>query len=809
MKVSWKWLQNYVDLEGLTPKEVADRMTLVSLEEEGIVDAGAMWDGVIVARIQDVQRHPDADKLHVVTVDIGDGATETIVCGGTNIEIGMEPQNVPLATVGTTLGEIEIKKAKIRGVESAGMLCGPDELGEPAKNDREIWFLPETLTPGTPLAEALGRNDVMIDFDVLANRPDCMGHEGIGREIAAVFNRPFVEGWSDVFKGGPVIADDPQNPETPLNVEVLGENVSQRYVAAVVSGVDTRPSPDWLRAALATVGQKSINALVDITNYLMLDLAQPFHAFDYDRIAGQKMVVRKAVEGDTVKTLDGENRELPEGAILIEDTEGPMDLAGIMGGERTMIHEDTTRIVLQSGHFDATSVRKASRALGHRTDAVARYEKGVDVYRLDTALEKGLGLLHAVFPEMKLERVVDLKQDMPERPTVVLTNARMRSYLGVEIERDTVKEILQRLQCELKHETPDQLEVMPPTFRPDLTIEEDLIEEVVRVYGYDQLPFTYMIDEAKPPTTDPEIGQRRKLRQTLASLGMHEVVNMTFVGQNDLKKVGIQSEPHVQITNPLDERQSVMRTELLSGLLRNVAANVRQSDKFRLFELGRVYFVPKQPEDDTDERWSIAGVIVLPEKSSTAEQLYRETRGVVERVLNSVNVQGSVERMQPEGAGCAYWTPYHPGRSARIMTANANAPVATISELHPKVMRAYGLQGVRVGFFTMSVTSLLEASRGHVQYKRYSVFPALTRDVSVIVSEETTVEELLLRIQKEGGEHLESATLFDLFRDSEKIGEGKKSLAFHLTFRSNDKTLEDAEVDAKLQAIESALSASA
>lgn len=832
MKVSWKWLQHYVDLHGLTPREVADRMTLTSLEDDGIVDHAERFRGIVLAQIIDIQPHDNADTLHVVTVDAGSAYGESlqVVCGGKNIHAGMvhrgraqreiptyaggvvqqdEAVYAAFAPIGATVGDMTIQEVRLRGVASHGMLCGPDELGEPAVQERSIWLLSasevESAQRGQAFAQAIGRTDVMIDFDVLANRPDCMGHKGVAREIAAVFERPFNEDWPTEFSQHRVALSVPAQDQYPLTVQCdtssVGEPLSERYVAAVISGVDARPSPRWLQQALASVGQSSINAIVDVTNYLALDLAQPFHAFDYHALQGASMHIREALQDESVTALDGTTYTLPQGSIVIADETGAMDIAGIMGGKRTSVHDQTEAIVLQAAHFDARSVRETSRAIGLRTDAVGRYEKGVDAHALDEALEKALAILASLFPDLQVERVIDqTAPTLQVAKPIVLTWSRLQSYLGVDIPQTTVTSILQRLSCEIVQKDERGLMVQPPTWRSDLAIEEDLIEEVVRVYGYDRLPFRPMVDPSYPPTRLRDVDARTTIKRTLVSLGFHECVNYAFVGPELLEKVGIANEPHVRVINPLDEQQSRLRTELLSGLLNNAAQNLKHTQAFNLFEVGRVY-VPT-PSDEADERWAVAGLLVLPEKEIDSETLYRQTRSIVEQVLSAFHVETTLQRLAPHGSGCAYWAPYHPGRSATYTPVGATAPVATVSQLHPFVAQAYGIEGVRIGLFTMSLRVLLQHAGGARVYEPYSVYQAVTRDVSIVVEESRAIQEIEEHIRSCVAQHeqrlsetvLQSVELFDVFRSPEKLGVNKKSVSFRLTFQSATRTLSDEDI---------------
>ncbi|MBU2228910.1 phenylalanine--tRNA ligase subunit beta, partial [Patescibacteria group bacterium] len=474
MKVSLNWLKEYVDIQ-TTPEKLAEDLTIRSVEVNTIEKSNNGLTKVVVAEITGVKKHPNADKLNLVSVDNGKKKYE-VVCGGVNITEKSIGKKVPLAMVGAKLPNgMELKKANIRGVESCGMICSSEELGLPKKGGHEILFLDNNAKEGEDVAKVIGMDDVVLDLDVLANRPDLMGHFGVAREIAAISMTKFKKQSVDI--------DDEPKKNKEVKVIIKDKKLCPRYSALVISGIKIGPSPGWMRKHLESVGVRSINNIVDLTNYIMLDRGQPLHAFDYAKVQGKTMNVRLAKKGERVKTLDGKNWNLEPGMLIIEDQNRIIDLAGIMGGANSEVSNKTTTIILQAATFDPINIRQTSRKLGHRTDAVGRYEKTVDLTQTLAHLTYAFSILKEMFPEVTLEQVIDVGEWKLNPVSITIKTGQIESLLGIRIPTGEVISILESLEMEVSKRGKDTLIVQVPTFRPDLKIAEDIIEEVSRIYG--------------------------------------------------------------------------------------------------------------------------------------------------------------------------------------------------------------------------------------------------------------------------------------------------------------------------------------
>jgi phenylalanyl-tRNA synthetase beta chain len=768
MKVSLNWLREYVAIR-TTPEKLADDLTIRSVEVNTIEKAGGDISKVVVAEILGIKKHPNADKLNLVTVNNGKAKFE-VVCGGVNIKPDSVGRKVPFAMVGAKLPNgMELKKANIRGVESCGMICSAEELGLPKKGDHEILFLDDKAKPGTDVVKELGLDDVVLDLDVLANRPDLMGHFGVAREIAAITGLKLKKEFYDI--------KETAKKNKTINLEVSDVKLCPRYSALVISGIKIGPSPDWMRKRLESVGVRSINNIVDLTNYIMLDRGQPLHAFDYAKIKGKIMTVRPAKSGEKVVTLDGKTWSLESGMLIIEDGERIIDLAGIMGGANSEISEKTATIVLQAAVFDPTTIRRTSRKLGARTDAVGRYEKTVDPNQTLAHLTYTYTLLKEMQPDVVLEQIIDTGKWQIEPVKITVSMDRVENILGIKIPVKEIISILNSLGAEVTKKGKNSLEVLAPTYRPDLKIPEDIVEEISRIYGYNKLGESVPTGDLEPPKEPKYLSRIRAVKSYLKGKGFTEVYNYSFIGGDNIEKLGLKISDHIEVANPLASNQQYMRTELLSSLLNNVHENLKYTEALKLFELSNVYF-PK-PGGATYEAPLLTAVVSGQTKDGKE---FFELKGGLEQLFEEQNVKFESELLEKSGAGdCPYWDAYNTRKSLKF-THNGRL-IATISQLSNSVAKNFDID-VPVYFAVVFLDYLTNLK----VFNALPKYPSVMLDVAFIIDQNVLYKEIEKAVWQSGGDLLVRVELFDVYI-GKQIGVGKKSMALHLDYRANDRTL--------------------
>ncbi len=776
-RVSYRWLAEWVDLPPV--EELARRLTAVGLEVEAVERTGGQLAGVVAARIVEAAPHPNADKLSVTRVDAGGGELLTVVCGAKNWQVG---DVVPLATVGTTLpGGARIERARLRGVESHGMLCSARELGIDA-DARGLLLLPRTVAPGTPLAKALDLDDVLLEVNVTPNRPDALSHLGIAREVAAAFGcrvRP------------PRAA--PREGERPaaeaVQVRIDAPDRCHRYAARVVEGVTIGPSPRWLAARLEACGIRSISNVVDVTNFVLLELGHPLHAFDLDRVAGRQIVVRTARPGERITTLDGKERTLDPEDLLVADRDRGSALAGVMGGGDSEISAGTTRVLVEAAWFAPEGVRRTSRRHGLKTEASYRFERGADPGMVIPALDRCAQLVAELAGGTILRGVVDA-HPRPFHPVEVpLRWARPRELLGMEVSRAESERTLAALGFEERAASGEGARFAVPSWRQDVSIEEDLVEEIVRARGYDAIPETLPRPGIETPAAPRELEAVARVREALEAAGFSEAVNFSFVAAADLAALGEEAGA-VPLRNPISAELAVMRTSLLPSLLRDVALNLRQRvDDVRLYEIARTYSAAAGEGDaPAAEALQVGGALVgrrQPAGWAVGREpvdLY-DAKAAVEAVAAALGVADL--RWEPRRAA---WG--HPRVTAAVLSGGACLGV--VGELHPRVAAAFGLpRGVLA--FQLAVEALVARASLVPRFAGVPRFPAVLRDVAVVVADEVAAEAVAVAIRAEP--LVEAVTLFDVYTGA-PVPAGRKSLAFALRYRAADRTLTDAEADA-------------
>lgn len=781
MKVTYNWLKEFVDFEQ-TPEQLADMLTMLGLEVEGMEHQGAGMDDVVVAIVDEKRQHPNADKLSLCRVSNGREIVD-VVCGAQNFKEG---DTVALAQLGAVLpGDFKIKRSKIRGEESCGMLCSEKELGL-AEESAGIMVLPSNLTPGMPVFEAIGLKDTFFEIGLTPNRADCLSVIGIAREIAAKTGTTIKYTGTPVAEKGPAIA-------STITVEVEDAELCPRYAARAVSGCRIAPSPEWLVKRLAAVGVRTINNVVDVTNLVMMELGQPLHAFDCEQLSGKRIVVRRAFEGELFTTLDRQERTLQGRDLVICDGERPVALAGIMGGENSEISDSTTSILLESAWFKPAAIRTTSKRLGLHTESSHRFERGTDIGGVTRALDRAAALIAELAGGAVAQGIIDVYSEKNVPTAIPFRPLRANSLIGVDLSQQEMVDILSGLEFIVTESAGGTLNVLPPSYRMDIEREIDLVEEIARLNGFDKIVASMPI--ARTISDRPSLHQRleSELRNILVCDGMNEIINFSFTNPDAADKLLLtQDDPRrsvIKLANPLVEEQSVMRTTLLPGLLETVSRNISfRSLDLRLFEMRRVY-MPQQNEEMPHEPIYVVGAFTgrrEREGWGTAREAvdFYDAKGVVENLLNDLhiyNVRWVAD--SPEQF-------YHPGKSCSIMSGKER--LGSIGEVHPTVQKNFGIEKP-VYCFELNFEKLVTLHRSGISVVTPSRFPDSTRDIAMLASENVTAEMILEAVKGIKAQEVERAEIFDVYKGT-GIPEGFRSIAARIRYRSYDRTLTDEEI---------------
>jgi phenylalanyl-tRNA synthetase beta chain len=820
MRVPYSWLREYCD-PGVGPEELAERLVMTGTEVERVTTVGPPApDNFVVGKVLAAEQHPDADRLRVCTVDVGDGR-RTIVCGAPNVAAG---QTVAVALPGARMpGGEKLRKAKLRGVASEGMILSASEL-EIGDDHDGIMVLEETAAAGAPLAEVLPLAEPVLEIEVTPNRVDCFGIYGVAREVHAITAAPLApEPWSE---DAPAEAGGDVSELASVTVEV--PDLCPRFTARAFVDVEVGPSPPWLQARLAAAGQRPINNVVDITNYVMLLTAQPLHAFDLDKVPGGALTVRTAREGEKMTTLDGVERTLDAETVLVCDENGPTGIAGIMGGQVSEVSEGTTRVLLEVANWNGTNILRTSRLLGLRSEASSRFEKQLHPELCMRAQRIASRLMVELCGAKLVPGTIDVAAEVPAPRRIRLRAARVEGLLGMQISQADQASYLERLGFGVESAGPDLEVEVPPDRHYDVTREVDLIEEVARVHGIDEhLPTTLPAVAGRVGRLSREQRLRRRAEDSLRDLGFDQVVGWSFTDPGEPARLRIpEGDPRAKpilLANPLSEDQSAMRTMVLGSLLDIAARNLaRGADRLALFEAGSAYLdtpptgqAPAGPEGNRavdplaglfagerpapfDEKHRFAALAIGPLTP-------RSWRGAAEPA-DFFALKGVMEALAGQLGTELEFAPVaepflHPGRAAAISVGGA--PVGWIGEVHPLVCRAWDLEAA-TAFEIEAGPLLAAASAGEETYEDVTTFPAAYLDLAVVVPVDVAASEVRAAILTAGGELLHSADVFDLF-EGEQLGEGRKSLALRLEFRAADRTLTDEEVADRRAAIEDSL----
>lgn len=790
MNLSMKWLADYVKAD-VPVKEYCHALTMSGSKVEGYEIEGSEISNVVAGKILSVVPHENSDHLVVCQVEVGKDAPIQIVTGASNVNAG---DIVPVALDGSTLpGGIKIKKGKLRGVESNGMLCSLGELGLnkhdfPYAIEDGIFIMQEDCVIGQDIQSAIGLDDTSVEFEITSNRPDCLSVIGLARETAATFDLP-LNVPTPSFKG--VDGDI----SSMLKVDIRNTDKCRRYCAGIVKNVKIEPSPRWMRERLRASGVRPINNFVDITNYVMLEYGQPMHAFDLRYVEGAHINVRNAVNGEKIVTLDGVERTLTDEMLVIADEKKPVAVAGVMGGEYSGIMDDTTTVVFESAYFEPTQVRRTAKKLGMRSDASARYEKGVDPLISMVCLERAFQLVEELGAGEVLRTVIDADYSDRTENSVDFDPQWINDFLGTDISEADMLDYLGRLGFRI-----DNGKVIAPSFRIDIECKADIAEEVARIYGYNNIPSTEFRGVAEAELTG-EQKFTRNLQNTMVALGGYEIATFSFVSPRYFDKINLPEDSKlrktVTITNPLGEDTSVMRTTTLPSMLEVLSFNYNnRNEKACLFEISKEYLpVDGQELPDEPQRLTIG-------MYGGSVDFY-DLKGMVETALAEMGITGVEYIRANDSDAFDEKSAMHPGRSAVII--KDGAPLGIMGEIHPDVQEAYGI-GAKIYAAKLNIPEMMNAADAEISYKPLPKFPATTRDLSLICDDAVPVAELEKAIKGAVGKILEKVTLFDVYK-GKQIEDGKKSVSYSLTLRSHEGTLTDEQADSAVKKALKALAA--
>ncbi|MBP6887038.1 MAG: phenylalanine--tRNA ligase subunit beta [Oscillospiraceae bacterium] len=772
MNLSLRWLADYVET-GVEPKEFCDRMTMSGSKVECFAKEADFLSNVVVGKILSIEKHPDADKLVVCRLDIGGDRLCQIVTAATNV---VEGALVPAALDNSTLANgVKIKKGKLRGALSEGMMCSLAELGLtvhdfPYAVEDGIFLLQEDCRPGDDIRKALGLDDVTVEFEITSNRPDCLSVLGLAREAAATFDRP-------LKLHTPVLSHEVGDIHDLLSVEVRNPRLCRRYVARMIKNIRIAPSPRWLRERLRASGVRPINNLVDITNFVMLEYGQPMHAFDYKYLKGNKIIVRNAAEGESIKTLDGVERKLSPEMLVICDEQTPSCVAGVMGGENSGIREDTETVVFESANFLGSSVRRTAQKLGMRTESSGRFEKELDSRMCLPAIQRACELVEMLGAGEVVGGWIDVDNANYEDYRLPLHADWINRFLGIDVAPDYMKEVLGKLGFGFEGDT-----LIVPSHRGDVRHKADVAEEIARFYGYDKIP-----DDVAGSVNEGGYSERqlfeKELRRLFLANGCYEVTTYSFISPKFYDKIGMTADCELRksliIANPLGEDTSIMRTTCLPSMMEVIGRNYcNRNTEGRFFEFGAVY-LPKGPDELPDER-AVAVIGAYGEKED-----FFAVKGMLDEAFKKLWIPG-IEYEAAHGNPT-----FHPGRCAKILLNGE--PIGWIGEAAPKVLANYGVDtGAYLAQF--DIAKIFDARVTGQKFKPLPKFPAATRDLAIVCGLETPAAALERAIRSAAGNLLEKLELFDVYTGAQ-VGEGKKSVAYTVTLRAADRTLTVEESD--------------
>mgnify|MGYP003082263573 FL=1 len=806
MKASLQWMNEYVPLDLNRPaQELADELTQAGIPVEEVLSMDPGLKKIYTGKIVEITKHPDADKLQVCQVQClsedGEEITKQIVTAATNVAVG---QIVPVAYHKSRLADgTEIKKGKLRGVVSEGMFCSVAEFGISSdlvrpEEAQGIYIFPEGTPIGLDIKEALMLDDTVYEFELTANRADCFSMVGLSREFGIMTNQKALFPVIMVNENGESI-------EGKASVAIEAHDLCTRFTSRLVTNVTIEPSPLWMQNRLRNSGIRPINNVVDVTNYVMLELGQPMHAYDYDCVADHTLIARRAKAGETLTTLDGNERELNESMLIIADTKGPIGVAGLMGGLTSEVTDKTTNVLFEAAVFNGPSIRRTSKALGMRSEASGRFERGVNHKYTAYAIDRAAQLLQQICPSCKVSvGVIDVYPEPVEQRTVTFTAEQINDYLGTSIEKDRMIDILTKLEFGIT-ESGDTIEALVPTWRDDVTVMPDIAEEVARIVSYDNIAPTIPVAILSSGGMTPKKALTKEVTHYLAHAGLSQIITFSFMHKDGLTNMmlpeGDSRYTAIPILNPISEEFPYMRTTLVPAVIEAAKRNIAQQNKdLWLFETANVYEPKALPLIEVPhERPMACGIMMGKVTEAAWNQAQRDTdfydvKGVVDGLLAKLGL--TQYDIQPSSESY-----YHPGVSAHY-TVNG-VTIANYGELHPQVVKNFDLSG-KVYMFEIDLEAVLSITVPPFRYQSFSKFPGTSRDLAIVAPVSVTSGDIVALIKEHGGEYLESVSIFDVY-EGEHIEAGYRSLAYNLQFRSMEGTLNDEDIDGAIQAIIDAL----
>ncbi|WP_302942890.1 phenylalanine--tRNA ligase subunit beta [uncultured Veillonella sp.] len=806
MKASLQWMNEYVPLDLNRPaQELADELTQAGIPVEEVLSMDPGLKKIYTGKIVEITKHPDADKLQVCQVQClsedGEEITKQIVTAATNVAVG---QIVPVAYHKSRLADgTEIKKGKLRGIVSEGMFCSVAEFGISSdlvrpEEAQGIYIFPEGTPIGLDIKEALMLDDTVYEFELTANRADCFSMVGLSREFGIMTNQKALFPVIMVNENGESI-------EGKASVAIEAHDLCTRFTSRLVTNVTIEPSPLWMQNRLRNSGIRPINNVVDVTNYVMLELGQPMHAYDYDCVADHTLIARRAKAGETLTTLDGNERELNESMLIIADTKGPIGVAGVMGGLTSEVTDKTTNVLFEAAVFNGPSIRRTSKALGMRSEASGRFERGVNHKYTAYAIDRAAQLLQQICPSCKVSvGVIDVYPEPVEQRTVTFTAEQINDYLGTSIEKDRMVDILTKLEFGIT-ESGDTIEALVPTWRDDVTGMPDIAEEVARIVSYDNIAPTIPVAILSSGGMTPKKALTKEVTHYLAHAGLSQIITFSFMHKDGLTNMmlpeGDNRYTAIPILNPISEEFPYMRTTLVPAVIEAAKRNIAQQNKdLWLFETANVYEPKALPLTEVPhERPMACGIMMGKVTEAAWNQAQRDTdfydvKGVVDGLLAKLGL--TQYDIQPSSESY-----YHPGVSAHY-TVNG-VTIANYGELHPQVVKNFDLSG-KVYMFEIDLEAVLSITVPPFRYQSFSKFPGTSRDLAIVAPVSVTSGDIVALIKEHGGEYLESVSIFDVY-EGEHIEAGYRSLAYNLQFRSMEGTLNDEDIDGAIQAIIDAL----
>lgn len=785
MRISYDWLREYIDLD-IPADELAEKIERSSVEVDSVIRPKAGLKKIVVGEIVDMKDHPDSDHLHICQVDVGEEEPVQIVCGAPNAAVG---KKVITALSGARVADnMKIKKSKMRGVQSNGMLCALDEIGYPKDVVPKEWadgiyFLPEDAKLGDDVYKYIGMDDELIDLDVTPNRGDMLSMYGTVHDLSAIYNKPAKFDHTEIKEtSGKKTADQMSN-----NVD---KNIAWSYLNRVVNNVEVKPSPLWMQIRLWNAGIKPVNNVVDITNYIMLKLGQPMHAYDLDKLAGKELAVRYAKNGEKITTLEDDEVELDDKDLIVSDSEKPVALAGIIGGKDTSITEDTKNVVFECAIFDPIQVRKTARQHVIHTEASQRFERGVDPQGLDEALNTACEMARELAGGEVTDDILEGSRKDVEPVSIEITTDRINHVLGTELTEETIIDIFNRLGFDVDSNN-GKLVVTVPTRRGDIHIPADLIEEVARIYGYDNLPSTLPTTNMTTGGLNPKQKLMRNTRNILEGLGLTHAISYALTTDEEAKMFMMGDSYETRLSYPMSSDHTTLRMNLVTGLLDDIAYNqARKVNDVALYEQGRIFTKDSEDEAKPKEIEHISGAISgsLLDNSWNVKAKnvdFYQIKGIVESYLETIGFKGQISYMANK-----QYPEMHPGRTADIYVHDHY--VGFVGQVHPKVAKQFKIKDTYV--FDLNFDSLFELPKKEQNYEPVSKYPSITRDIALLIDEDINNDDIVAVINKRGGAYLTDVKLFDLY-DGENVPEGKKSLAYTLTFQNKRDTLVDEDVN--------------